>query len=192
MRKPTVPFFLKGLVVIGVTVGVLSVLPSSLLLPEPAIPSGQPPAVGPEPGNIAPDFSLLEADGSEMTLVEHRGKHRVALNFFATWCEACRLEMPGVQSQYEKHQPHDWIVVGISIREPVWDVTAFRDELGLTFPLLLDQQGTVTSQYAVSGTPTMILIDETGEIIDRRLGYMSEAGIEAMLCPEEVSETTCK
>jgi peroxiredoxin len=135
---------------------------------------------GIEPGDLAPDFHLPGLELEEITLSEHRG-HRMLLNFFTSWCVPCRKEMPGVQSQYEKHAKHDWVVIGVSIQEPTGDVVAFRDELGLTFPLALDTSGRVAYEYAVQGTPTNIMIDRDGRIVDRRLGYMSEAEIEAML-----------
>lgn len=136
---------------------------------------------GVEAGDIAPDFRLASLDLAEVTLSEHRGRHNVLLNFFATWCGPCREEMPGVQSQFEKHAEHDWIVIAISIQEPARDVVAFRDELGLTFPLALDSRGHVAYEYAVTGTPTNIIIDKQGRILDRRLGYMAEDEIEAMI-----------
>lgn len=190
MSSRTLSFLVKGLVLVGLAVGLLATLPPDLLLPEPPIPSGQPiplEPIGVEPGDTAPDFALPGVDGREMTLYEHQGQHKVLVNFFATWCEACRLEMPGLQRQYERHKAHGWIVIGISIMEPLQDVLTFQKEFGLTFPLLLDKRGSVTTEYAVIGTPTNITIDKDGQIIDRQLGYMSEADLEAMLCSNETS-----
>jgi peroxiredoxin len=139
-----------------------------------------PPAAGPQfgvfSGNIAPDIRLPTLDGGTATLGEHLG-HRVLVNFFASWCDACRAEMPGVQSQAVKHAMHDWAVLGVEVMETREAALAFRDEFGLTFPILLDDAGLTTRRYQVSGTPTSLFIDREGVIVERRLGYMSEAEI---------------
>ncbi len=128
------------------------------------------------PGDVAQDFKLETLAGEVASLSEHRG-HCVLLNFFASWCQACRDEMPGVQAQAEKHAAHDWVVLGVDIMETRETAAAFRDELGLTFPILLDETGWVTATYQVKGTPTNLFIDRQGMIVDRRTGYMSEAEI---------------
>jgi thiol-disulfide isomerase/thioredoxin len=151
--------------------------------PEPRVTAG--PNVGPFPGEIAPEIQLPLLDGGTATLGEHRGGtgyapsggHRVLLNFFASWCEACRAEMPGVQAQAEKHAAHDWVVLGVDVMETREAASAFRDEFGLTFPILLDEMGSVTRRYLVTGTPTSLFIDRQGGIVERRLGYMSEIEI---------------
>jgi cytochrome c biogenesis protein CcmG/thiol:disulfide interchange protein DsbE len=138
--------------------------------------------VGPFAGEGAPDFELPRLGGGTDRLSAHQAqKHRVLLNFFASWCDACRKEMPGVQAQAEKHAEHGWVVLAVDVMEGAGAAQAFRDELGLTFPILLDEAGEVTRQYLVQGTPTNLVIDRDGMVVDRRLGYMSEAEIEAML-----------
>jgi cytochrome c biogenesis protein CcmG/thiol:disulfide interchange protein DsbE len=148
---------------------------------EPRVTAG--PNVGPFPGEIAPEIQLPLLDGGTATLSEHRGGtspsggHRVLVNFFASWCDACRAEMPGVQAQVEKHAAHDWAVLGVDVMETRETVSAFRDEFGLTFPILLDSSGWTSRLYLVTGTPTSLFIDREGVIVERRLGYMSEAEI---------------
>lgn len=138
------------------------------------------PTEGVFPGKIAPDFRLPTLDGGTATLREHRG-HRVLINFFASWCEACRAEMPGVQSQAEKHAVHDWVVLGVDVMETTDAARAFRNEFGLTFPILLDEASLVTRRYQVTGTPTSLFVDLEGVIVARRLGYMDEAEIGKMI-----------
>ncbi|MBI3361500.1 MAG: TlpA family protein disulfide reductase [Chloroflexi bacterium] len=159
----------------------------------PAEPSQFPVAAGPQygvfPGEVARDIRLPTLDGGAATLGEHRGGsayapsrgHRVLVNFFASWCDACRAEMPGVQAQAEKHAVHDWVVLGIDVMESREAAVAFRDEFGLTFPILLDEAGLVTQRYRVTGTPTSLFIDRKGVIVERRLGYMSEDDIEGII-----------
>ena len=128
------------------------------------------------PGDTAPDFQLTTLEGGTATLREHRG-HRVLLNFFASWCQPCRDEMPEVQAQAEKHARHDWVVLGVDVMETREAAATFRDEFDLTFPILLDEYGLVTATYQVKGTPTSLFIDREGVIVERSLGYMSEAEI---------------
>lgn len=85
--------------------------------------------------------------------------------------------MPGVQSQAGKHASHEWVVLGVDVMETREAAAAFRDEFGLTFPILLDEIGWVTRLYQVTGTPTSLFIDREGVIVERRLGYMDEAEI---------------
>lgn len=135
---------------------------------------------GPYPGETAPDFELPQLNGEQFVLSDHRG-HRVILNFFATWCEPCREEMPGFQAQAAEHARHDWVFVGVNVMETAEVVQAFGDEFGLTFPLVLDETAWVSRQYFVQGTPTNIVIDRDGMVVDRRLGYMREDEIAAMI-----------
>ncbi len=135
---------------------------------------------GPFPGGTAPDFELPLLGDGRWVLSEHLG-HRVMLNFFATWCEPCREEMPGFQAQAAQHAEHDWVFVGVNVMETADAVEAFRGEFGLTFPLVLDEVGRVSRRYAVQGTPTNIVVNREGVVVDRRLGYMSEVEIAGMV-----------
>lgn len=167
------------------------IVPPDLFLPKPP-PTGisvtpTPEDTGIEPGQIAPNFTLPGLDLQAVTLSDYRG-YNVLVNFFTSWCEPCRAEMPGVQRQFEKHTKHRWIVIGVSIQESTSDVLAFRDEFGLTFPLALDLNGRVAHDYRVQGTPTNITLDVTGRIVERRLGYMSEPELETMIDAATVGE----
>jgi peroxiredoxin len=155
-------------------------LPPDVLLPKPSPVTPTAEEAGIEPGRIAPDFSLPSLNLEAITLSDYRG-YNVLLNFFTSWCEPCRAEMPGVQRQFEKHEQHGWVVIGVSIQEPTSDVVAFRDEFGLTFPIALDLTGRIAHDYRIQGTPTNITLDVTGRIVDRRMGYMSELEMEGMI-----------
>ena len=89
--------------------------------------------------------------------------------------------MPDVQAQAEKHAAHDWVVLGVDVMEDRDTALAFRDEFELTFPILLDERGLVTRLYLVTGTPTNLFINRDGVIVERQLGYMSEADIAAII-----------
>jgi len=89
--------------------------------------------------------------------------------------------MPGLQAQAEKHAQHDWAVLGVDLMESREAAQAFRDEFGLTFPILLDESGWVGRVYQVTGTPTSFFLDRVGVIVERRLGYMNETEIAQMI-----------
>lgn len=122
-------------------------------------------------GSLAPDFDLASLDGDRIRLSDQRGKV-VVLNFWATWCSPCRVEMPDLQERAQRW-PDRLVVVGVDFDEPEVDVRAFRDELGLTFPLVLDPGAQVQELYRIVGYPTTVFIDEEGFIRIQHVGLMS-------------------
>jgi len=150
-------------------------LPADPASPEPS--AGAPaftPVAAPLAGARAPDFSAPTLDGSSMRLSDLRGR-AVILNFWATWCEPCRAEMPLLDDRSRTLAERGLAVLGVNFDEAVEDVRAFRDELGLTFPLLLDPGGELQSLYRVIGYPTTYFIDADGVIRAVHLGVMDEA-----------------
>jgi thiol-disulfide isomerase/thioredoxin len=93
--------------------------------------------VGLDIGSIAPDFVTVTDTGESVTLSHLRGSI-VLLNFWATWCGPCRIEMPEFQSAYEQNADQGFVVLAINNGETLEGVAGFRDELALTFPLALD------------------------------------------------------
>jgi len=134
----------------------------------------------PRPGFLAPDFELLTLEGETMRLSELRGK-RVVLNFWATWCPPCRSEMPAFERAYQRYQDRGLIIVAVNEAEDPTAVAAFRNELGLTFPILLDSRMEVGEQYRVRFLPTTYFIAPDGTIIERVEGGMSEGAIYARI-----------
>ena len=131
-------------------------------------------------GALAPDFSLKSLDGRLVQLHEFRGR-AVLINFWATWCGPCRLEMPGIQAKYEAHSP-DLAVLAVNFDEPPEPVKAFADALGLTFDILMDPGGEVNaSLYRVRGYPSSYFIDQNGVIRAVHIGLMTEEQLEDYL-----------
>ncbi|MFI4915163.1 MAG: TlpA family protein disulfide reductase [Phycisphaerales bacterium JB060] len=115
----------------------------------------------------APDFTLLDADGAEHTLSDYQGKI-VILDFWATWCHPCLMVMPQLQAIHERFKNQDVVVMGINAWEN-GDPKALMDERGWDYLLLLkgDQ---VAADYGVGSIPTMVVIDQTGRIVQRKVG----------------------
>jgi peroxiredoxin len=133
-------------------------------------------------GEPAPEFTLPDLDGAPVSLDDYRGSP-VLLNFFATWCAPCRLEMPHLQAAYEEHAAEGLVVLAIDLQESPELVRGYMDELGLTFPAVLDSDSVVSlSKYRVGTLPTSVLIDREGEValISQRY-YASRADLEADL-----------
>src|SRR5690606_21757220 len=87
----------------------------------------------------APDFQLQTLEGKELKLSALRGQ-TVLLNFWASWCEPCRDEMPAIEKVYEKHKEKGLVVVGINIAESKLTVKGFVRQLDLSFPIVLDKE----------------------------------------------------
>src|SRR3990172_3010778 len=96
-------------------------------------------------GAPAPDFTLQTVDGESLRLSDLRGKV-VAVNFWATWCAPCRLEMPDLQDRAEQF-PDRLAGLGVNFAQTAEEVAAFRQEVGIDFPLLLDPQADVQRLY---------------------------------------------
>lgn len=129
--------------------------------------------IAPEIGAQAPDFALRDLEGNEVRLSDYRGR-TVLLTFWATWCGPCRLEMPTFEGRYQELKDEGFTVLGLNYDEPVEDVSAFRDELGLSFPLLLDPGGSVQRLYRIRGYPSSIFIDPQGEVRRVHIGLITE------------------
>ena len=130
----------------------------------------------PEIGAPAQDFTARTVDGTQVTLSSLRGRP-IWLTFGASWCAACRVEMPDIQTTFEKERPRDLEVVGIYLSEASTRVSEFAGRLGLTFPSVPDPQTTVASAYRVMGIPAHFFIDRNGNIQAMRVGILDEATI---------------
>lgn len=125
----------------------------------------------PRLGFIAPDFELMDLTGKPVRLSELKGTP-VMINFWATWCNPCRIEMPLIQSMAEQNP--DLIVLAVNADEPVRVVQPFVEKMGLTFPILLDPESKVEVMYQVQGLPTSFFLDKNGVIRAVQIGVLSE------------------
>ncbi len=142
-------------------------------------------ASGPGPlavGDQAFDFTLLDLEGNELSLASLRGRP-VILNFWATWCAPCRVEMPELQAAYEAYQDDDLAILALNQQEsPEVVRDFFTHEMGLTFTPLLDSEGAVASLYGANRTlPTSIIINGDGIIIAIHRGPMAQSQVAGYL-----------
>lgn len=118
--------------------------------------------VGNLPGEVAPNFSLKTVTGQTVTLASLRG-HGVWLNFWATWCPNCKVELPIVEQEHRLMGNHV-AVVGVDVQESAAIVGQFAQRFHLTYPIVLDSQGGVAAAYGVTGLPTSVFIAPDGVI----------------------------
>ncbi len=134
----------------------------------------------PRQGFAAPDFTLEQMQGGEITLSDLRGKV-VILNLWASWCLPCRAEMPAMQRVYEDQRDRglEILAVHVTYQDSLAAAQTFVDEHGLTFPILLDSTGEVANLYRLRSLPTTFFIDPQG-IIQQVIigGPMSEATLQ--------------
>ena len=140
--------------------------------------------LGNRAGMRAPDFTLTEVTtGESVSLSQFRGRP-VLINFWATWCGPCRLEMPHLQAAYEQYKDKGFTVLAVDIEfdDGPQAVQEFIDELGLTFPIVKDVTGTVeVDKYNVLGYPTSVFVDRNGIIQYVHRGPMTKDFIDEKL-----------
>lgn len=136
------------------------------------IPAGVELSESPAVGSMAPDFSLQNINGESRSLAELRGKI-VVMNFWATWCGPCEIEMPMFENFYET-KPEQVEIMAVNFDEPPGKVRAYADRLNLEFPILLDPGGSVQELYRVRGYPTTFFIDQSGVIRFHHIGILSQ------------------
>jgi len=121
-------------------------------------------AVYPQRVKEAPKFNLKDLTGKAVDLSDFRGKP-ILLNFWATWCHACKEELPSMQRLHETMKKKGVQVIAISIDRANADrVQKYVDEYKLTFPVLLDPNQETRRRYFIMGLPTSYLIDAQGKL----------------------------
>lgn len=116
-----------------------------------------------------PEFSGTTAAGRRVSLSELRGRV-VLLNFWASWCQECRPEMPAFEQLHRDFTAQGLTVLGVNVREGTRVIQRYAKELGLTFPLVLDSKGEIRASYGVIGLPTTFLIGRDGRTVALAVG----------------------
>ncbi|MGH7231816.1 MAG: redoxin domain-containing protein [Nitrospiraceae bacterium] len=125
---------------------------------------------GAQIGAAAPDFQLWNLEGDAVTLASQQGRV-VMLNFWATWCGPCRVEMPAMEVLYQQFHRKDFEILAISTDAQGAAVTRpFRDSMGLSFPILHDSDFRVGVTYGTRTLPMTFLVNRRGVITHRIFG----------------------
>jgi peroxiredoxin len=118
---------------------------------------------------LTPEFSVTGTDGKKVSLKDFRGKI-VFLNFWASWCEPCREEMPAMERLYQEFKNKNFVVLAVSVKDRKQDAIDFAKELKLSYPVALDPEGQVGLLYGAWGLPTTYIIGPKGEGLARAWG----------------------
>jgi len=114
-------------------------------------------------------ITLRDLEGREVELADLEGKV-VFLNFWATWCPACRVEMPAMERLGRRLSDDDFAVVSVSMQEPAHLVKDYFDSQELSFAALLDPDGTVSSRFGVVSIPTTYVLNREGAVVGKAIG----------------------
>jgi peroxiredoxin len=138
------------------------------------------PSVAPTTNSAArpPDFELPRLDGGSERLSDHFGKDVVLVDFWATFCKPCLRAMPDLDALYRSRRERGFVVLGVSIDGPgsTADVQAEVARLGVSFPILLDQESRAVALYNTrASAPFSVLIGRDGRVLAQREGYTTGA-----------------
>jgi thiol-disulfide isomerase/thioredoxin len=126
-------------------------------------------------GNLAPDFELPSLDGKNFKLSDLRGK-AVLLNFWATYCGPCKIEMPWFVELQKEYGPQGFQIVGVAMDDAsLEDIAKFAKEMGVNYPILLGKEAVGQSYGGVSVLPTTFFLDRDGKLIAREFGLQSRS-----------------
>lgn len=140
----------------------------------------------------APDFTLVDQFGNSHTLSEYKGK-TVFLNFWATWCGPCRMEMPYIQKVYEEYGSNGGDVIILGVANPKTEenpnnsdasqeeVEHFLSENGYTYPVVMDLDGSIFATYGIQAFPTTFMIDKNGNVYGYAPGSLSEDMVRSII-----------
>lgn len=143
------------------------------------------PAVG-EVNRPAPDFTLPALGGGEVRLSDYHGDI-VLVNFWGTWCEPCRREMPALQASYEQLRDQGFVIIGVNLADDEKiqgrteaDILSFAEQYGVTYPVALDVKGEVANAFRLYPLPTSYFIDAQGHIRYVRVGEVTLDEVKAL------------
>ena len=140
-----------------------------------------PPPNFPEPqkGSLAPDFSLKSVpDGKEVRLSSLRGK-AVLVNFWATWCEPCKIEMPSLVDLQKKYGPQGFQIVGVAMDDADdKEISSFAHKMGVNYMVLRGTEEVGDHYGGIDHLPMTYYLDRSGKVVDETVGMAGEATFE--------------
>ena len=139
--------------------------------------AGGAPSIGPITASVAPDFSLESLDGKTMRLSDFRGK-AVLLNFWATWCGPCKIEMPWFVELQKEYAAQGFQIVGVAMDDgSKEDIAKFAKEMGVNYPILIGKEAVGDAYGGVQFLPESFFIGRDGKIVDKVFGLKGKGEI---------------
>jgi len=133
--------------------------------------------VGEVRGQQAPDFELKALDGRTIRLSDYRGK-AVVLNFWATWCGPCKIEMPWFEELQKQYAAQGLVVIGAAQDDSQDDVEKFIKEMGVHYTIVMGRESVADAYGGVQFLPGTFYIDRNGKIVERVFGLAGHGDIE--------------
>ncbi|HEX2141113.1 MAG TPA: TlpA disulfide reductase family protein [Candidatus Limnocylindria bacterium] len=157
-----------------------AVLPLLLLAAWGTMLALRPGPAGARIGEPAPDFALVDLNGTPIRLADLRGRP-VIVNFWASWCGPCVEEFPILESASRLHGPHGLTVLGIVFRDNSEAARVFMDRMGASWSALMDPGEEVARRYGIYGPPETFFIDPEGTVVARQIGQLDRAALDRHL-----------
>ncbi len=147
--------------------------------PKRSAESPAPAPVEPSKGSLAPDFTLKSLpDGKEVRLSSLRGK-AVVVNFWATWCEPCKIEMPSLVDLQKKYGPQGLQIVGVAMDDAEdKEITGFARKMGVNYIVLKGTEKVGDLYGGIDRLPLTYYLDRSGKVVDETVGLAGESVIE--------------
>ncbi len=135
-----------------------------------------------EAAHIGPaaDFTLQDLDGNDVSLSDYKGQV-VLLNFWATWCGPCKIEMPGFVEFQRQSKDRGFTVLAVSLDDDIDPIAAFVEEYELNFPVVWGNEETAQKFGGVVALPTTLIIDREGNVVDSHTGLVSKSVYEEQI-----------
>jgi cytochrome c biogenesis protein CcmG/thiol:disulfide interchange protein DsbE len=128
---------------------------------------------------MAPDFTVTDASGKQVSLSDFRGK-TVLLNFWATWCGPCKVEIPMLNGLHQQYQDSSFTVLGVSLDEKGWDVVKpYMKTAQFNYPVVVGGENIAGLYGGLESVPTTLIIDKSGRIAALHVGLCKRAEYEA-------------
>jgi thiol-disulfide isomerase/thioredoxin len=163
-RNPLILFFVAAIVAVMLSAGIRVARTNRANASAPGLM-----------GNLAPDFELQTLDGKNLKLSDLRGK-AVLLNFWATYCGPCKIEMPWFVELQNEYGPQGFQIIGVAMDDAsTEDIAKFAKEMGVNYPILLGKESVAVSYGGVNALPTTFFLDRDGKLIAREFGLQSRS-----------------
>ncbi|NOQ78006.1 MAG: redoxin domain-containing protein [Gammaproteobacteria bacterium] len=117
----------------------------------------------------APEIGLTDIDGRKHTLKNYQGNILI-INFWGTWCQPCRKEMPALQRAYRQLKKENISIIAIAMGDTSSDVMQYRNNNPVDFALISDKDSMVSTNWSIPALPTSYILNQSGEVIIRVIG----------------------
>jgi cytochrome c biogenesis protein CcmG/thiol:disulfide interchange protein DsbE len=130
-------------------------------------------------GQPAPDFTLASLEGNNLKLSDYHGK-AVLLNFWATWCEPCKIEMPWFIELQKKYGAQGLQILGVAMDDASpKDIAEFAKKMGVNYPIMIGKEAVGDQYGGLPYLPSTFYIGRDGKVVDRVFGLVSRSEIES-------------